>query len=311
MLFSVVLRNGLYPKIFKEKLKKLFHIWNINCFICVLTSKKGGLIVQSGYYDVTGGMVAQFNRLDMISNNLANLNTTAFKKDEVIVGDFKRIFQEKQDAMPLENNTKEAAKFVNSSIDRVPHIVEQYTNFKQGGIKSTGNTFDFALKSKDAFFMVKTPNGLRLTQNGSFILNNKGILTTKEGYPVVPKNYFKNSNFIKIPQNGNIVSDKSGSLYSNGDKIADIYIVTSNDIKSFQKDGENLFKFPDINKINPSNKKDIIVQGALETSNVNPVQEMVGLIETNRLVEMYQRVMNAHMNDLNSDAINKLASVRA
>jgi len=53
------------------------------------------------------------------------------------------------------------------------------------------------------------------------------------------------------------------------------------------------------------------MQGALETSNVNPVSQMVGLIETNRLVEMYQRVMSAQMNDLNSDAINKLASVRA
>jgi len=194
--------------------------------------------VQSGYYDVTGGMVTQFNKLDVISNNLENLNTPAFKKDEVVVGDFKRIFQEKQDAMPLENNTKEAAKFVNSSIDRVPHIVEQYTNFRQGGIKNTGNTFDFALKSKDAFFTVKTPTGLRLTQNGSFILNKKGILTTKEGYPVVPENYFKNSKFINVPSDGNIVSDKSGNLYSDGDKIGKMYIVTSNDIKSFQKDGK-------------------------------------------------------------------------
>ena len=276
-----------------------------------LVINKGGLIVQSGYYDVTGGMVTQFNKLDMISNNLANLNTTAFKKDKVVVGDFKRIFQEKQDAMPLENNTKEAAKFLNSTIDRVPHIVEQYTDFRQGGIKTTGNTLDFALKSKNAFFMVKTPSGLRLTQNGSFVLNDKGILTTKEGYPVIPKNYFKNSKFINIQEGGNIVSDKSGNLYSNGDKIAKIYIVTSNDIKSFQKDGENLFKFPNINKIFESNKKDILMQGALETSNVNPVSQMVGLIETNRLVEMYQRVMNAQMNDLNSDAINKLASVRA
>ena len=267
--------------------------------------------MQSGYYDVTGGMVTQFNRLDVISNNLANLNTTAFKRDDVIVGDFKRIFQEKQDQMPIKNNTKEAAKFVNSSIDRVPYIVEQYTNFKQGGIKQTGNNLDFALKDKNAFFMVKTPDGLRLTQNGSFILNNKNELTTKEGYPVIPANYFKNSQFIKIPQNSNLVSDKSGNLYADNNNIGKLYIATSNDIKSFQKDGDNLFKFPDINKIIPSAKKDIVAQGALETSNVNPVLEMVGLIETNRLVEMYQRVMNSQMNDLNSDAINKLASVRA
>lgn len=267
--------------------------------------------MQSGYYDVTGGMVTQFNRLDVISNNLANLNTTAYKRDDVIIGDFKRIFQESQDNMPISNNTKEAAKFVNSSIDRVPHISEEYTQFKQGGLKNTGNSLDFALKSKDVFFMVKTPQGIRLTQNGSFVLNSDGILTTKEGYPVLPENYFKNNQYIKITDNAQLTSDKSGTLYSNGNSIGKFYIATSDNIKSFQKDGEGLYKFSNIQDIEQSSKKDVVAQGFLETSNVNPVFEMVNLIETNRLVEMYQKVMNSHMNDLNSDAINKLASLRA
>ncbi len=267
--------------------------------------------MQSGYYDVTGGMVTQFNRLDVISNNLANLNTTAFKRDDVVIGDFKRIFQNTQDNMPVNDNTKEAAKFMNSSIDRVPRITEEYTNFKQGGLKNTGNSLDFALKSDDAFFMVKTPDGIRLTQNGSFALNNDGVLTTKEGYPVLPKNYFQNSQYITVPQNSEFVSDKSGNLYSDGNQIAQFYIATTDDMKSLQKDGDGLYKFPSMQNITESSKKDVVAQGFLETSNVNPVYEMVDLIETNRLVEMYQRVMNSHMNDLNSDAINKLASVRA
>ncbi len=267
--------------------------------------------MQSGYYDVTGGMVTQFNRLDVISNNLANLNTTAFKRDDVAIGDFKRIFQNTQDNMPIEDNTKKAAKFVNSSVDRVPRITEEYTNFKQGGLKNTGNSLDFALKSGDTFFMVKTPDGIRLTQDGSFVLNSDGVLTTKEGYPVLPKNYFKNSQYIKVPQDTPLVSDKSGNLYSDGSSIAKLYIATTDDMKSLQKDGDGLYKFPDIQNIEPSNKKDVVAQGFLETSNVNPVYEMVNLIDTNRLVEMYQKVMNSHMNDLNSDAINKLASTRA
>ncbi|MFK5880940.1 MAG: flagellar hook-basal body protein [Sulfurospirillum sp.] len=267
--------------------------------------------MQSGYYDVTGGMVTQFNRLDVISNNLANLNTTAFKRDDVVIGDFKRIFQNTQDNMPVKGNTKEAAKFVNSSIDRVPRIREQYTNFKQGGLKNTGNSLDFALKSKDTFFMVKTPDGIRLSQDGSFVLNNDGVLSTKEGYPVLPKNYFKNSQFIRVPQDTPLTCDKSGNLYSDGNSIAQFYIATTDDMKSLKKDGEGLYKFKNLKNIEPSAKKDVVAQGFLETSNVNPVYEMVDLIETNRLVEMYQRVMSAHMNDLNSDAINKLASMRA
>ncbi len=267
--------------------------------------------MQSGYYDVTGGMVTQFNRLDVISNNLANLNTTAFKRDDVVIGDFKRIFQNTQDNMPINNNTKEAAKFLNSSIDRVPRVTEQYINFEQGSLKSTGNSLDFALKSKDAFFMVETPNGIRLTQNGSFTLNGDGILTTKEGYPVLPQKYFQNSQYIKVPKNKSLVSDKSGKLYSDGNSIAKFYIATTDDMKSLQKDGDGFYKFPNIQNIIPSSKKDVVAQGFLETSNVNPVYEMVDLIDTNRLVEMYQKVMNSHMNDLNSDAINKLASIRA
>ena len=56
---------------------------------------------------------------------------------------------------------------------------------------------------------------------------------------------------------------------------------------------------------------DLVAQGFLETSNINPINEMVGLIETNRLVEMYEKVMKSHMNDLNNDAINKLSSYKA
>jgi len=65
--------------------------------------------MQNGYYSVTGAMVTEFNKLDLISNNLANLNTTAFKRDNVVVGDFKSNFQEYQDEMPIKDNTKRQA----------------------------------------------------------------------------------------------------------------------------------------------------------------------------------------------------------
>ena len=93
--------------------------------------------MQNGYYSVTGAMVTQFNRLDVISNNLANLNTNAFKRDDVVVGDFKRIFQEAKEEMPLADNTKEGSKFLNAAIARVPQVVEQYVQYAQGGVKNT------------------------------------------------------------------------------------------------------------------------------------------------------------------------------
>ena len=78
-----------------------------------------------------------------------------------------------------------------------------------------------------------------------------------------------------------------------------------------QKDGENYYKIDDIADIDEIEEGDYVAQGFLLTSNVNAVKEMVSLIEVNRFVEMYQKVMSSHMNDINGDAINKLASLKA
>ncbi len=268
--------------------------------------------MNNGYYAATGAMVTQFNRLNVISNNLANVNTTAFKQDNVVIGDFERIFQEKKDELPIEDHTKKAAKFLNRSIDRVPQISYEYVKFAQGGLKSTGNTFDFALKHKNAFFVVKTPQGERLTQNGNFTLNKEGVLVTKEGFEVLPSSYrsSKQGN-IRFSQEDRVVSDKSGNIYVNGEATSQFYIVSPSDVRTLQKEGDNLFTFKDEGNLDVLQDGDIVAQGFLETSNVNPVRQMTALIETSRLVEMYQKVMTTHMNDLNNDAINKLATPKA
>ena len=267
--------------------------------------------MQNGYYSVTGAMVTKFNKLDVISNNLANLNTPAFKRDDVVIGDFKRIFQEFQEEMPLKDNTKEASKFMNATIDRVPQIVEGYVKYEQGGIKNTGNSLDLALKRNDIFFMVETPQGIRLTQNGAFTLNNEGTLVTKEGFPVLPSTYFQNRQYVTLPDDGELRVDKSGNLYNREDEIGRLYIVQSDDVKSLLKEGANLFKFKSTDELTELDTGELVAQGFLETSNINPVYEMTNLIEANRMVEMYQKVMKSHMNDLNSEAISKLASTKA
>ena len=267
--------------------------------------------MQSSYYSVTGAMVTQFNKLDLISNNLANLNTPAFKRDDVVVGDFKRIFQEYKDEMPIKDNTKDASKFINAVGTRVPQIVEEYVKYEQGGIKATGNALDLALKREDIFFMVETPNGIRLTQNGAFTLNDAGVLTTKEGYPVLPSTYFQNQQYITLPVDGEFRVDKNGGIYNHDDQIGNLMIVQSDDVKSLLKEGASLYQYKDINEVTQLEDGNLVEQGFLETSNINPVTEMVSLIETNRMVDMYQRVMKSHMNELNSDAISKLASTKA
>jgi flagellar basal-body rod protein FlgG len=272
--------------------------------------------MQNGYYSATGAMVTQFNRLDVVSNNLANVNTVGFKRDDVVIGDFKRIFQEYQEDMPIKNHTKEAAKYLNASIDRVPQVSEQYIQFNQGSIKPTGNTLDFAIKRDDAFFLVETEQGLALTKDGSFVLNNEGVLTTKEGYPVLPATYFQNRQYISVAQENSFSVDKSGNIYSGDvaqgladgeDPIGRFFVAQVDDIKSLIKEGNNLYKFENEEDIRDLQNADVVEQGFIEMSNVNPVKEMVGLIEAHRMVEMYQKVMTSHMNDVNQDAITKLA----
>ena len=105
--------------------------------------------------------------------------------------------------------------------------------------------------------------------------------------------------------------DQSGGIYNREDELGRMYIVQSDDVKSLQKEGDNLYTFKSTNELTELGEGSLVAQGFLETSNINPVSEMVGLIETNRLVDMYQKVMKSHMNDLNTDAISKLASTRA
>ncbi len=266
----------------------------------------------NGYYQAVGGMVAQFNRLDTISNNLANTNTAGFKRDDVIIGDFLSLLKEKRDELPIKNNTKDAAKFINRSLDRVPKVIRSYTDFSLGAIKRTGNPLDIALKRGDRFFLVKTPNGLKLTQNGAFTLNENGELCTKEGYKVLGANYFQNHQSITLPEGKKIDISSNGTIYADNEEVGKLYIAKyMHNISNLKKIGDNLYDLSNINDITKSDDGDYIASGYLQTSNINPVKEMTALIETNRLVEMYQKVMTSQMNDLNSDAINKLASIKA
>jgi flagellar basal-body rod protein FlgG len=269
--------------------------------------------MHNGYYQVTGAMVTQFEQLNITANNLANVNTSGFKRDGVVIGDFQRLYQRERDVLELKNHTQKAAKFFNRSINRVPSIVEETTDFSAGVIKETGNQLDFALRGGDLFFAVDTPNGVRLTQQSSFVVNEEGLLTTKDGLVLLPKEFQDTeSREIKIPHDTPIVVDDSGNITANGEQIGALFIGRVTNLKEVQKEGENLYTLKNIDSnLKAMDKGNYLQQGYVVMSNVNAVKEMTSLIETNRLVEMYQKVMTSQMDELNRDAITKLASVRA
>jgi len=270
--------------------------------------------MQTGYYSAAAGMVAQFNRLDTIANNLANVNTAGFKEDNTVIGDFMRVFKEARDELPHANHTKEGAQFLNRAMTKAPQIVEGYTDHSLGTMQSTSNTMDFALSKENLYFAVKTPNGVRLTRDGSFTVNDEGKLITKQGYEVLPENYESSQSGISFNTVDSVVTvDKNGQIMTNLPNSvkmgvsAKLFIAQPDNSSLLVKEGDNLFKYEGAESLKNIQNSGAVRQGYLEKSNVNAVKMMTQMIETNRLVGMYQKVMNSQMDDMNNDAINKLA----
>jgi len=270
--------------------------------------------MQSGYYSSAAGMVTQFNRLDVIANNLANVNTAGFKEDNVVVGDFMRMYKEARDELPNANNTKEAAQFLNRTITKAPQVVDEYTDHSLGMMQKTDNPLDFALMKEGMFFAVETPEGVRLTRDGSFSLDDDGNMVTKSGYKVLSSDYYNSKEGIKISDKDSILEvDKDGQLYKDipGTKQltqgAKLFIVQPDNLSMLQKEGSNLYRYDSEEEFKSVEESGAVKQGFTEKSNVNAVKMMTQMIETNRLVGMYQKAMQVQMDDMNNDAINKLA----
>ncbi|MCW8895110.1 MAG: flagellar hook-basal body protein [Sulfurimonas sp.] len=273
--------------------------------------------MQSGYYSSAAGMVTQFNRLDTIANNLANVNTVGFKEDNVVVGDFMRLYKEARDELPNANHTKEAAQFLNRTITKAPQVVDSYTNHSLGTMQQSNNPLDLALSREGLFFLVKTPDGVRLTRDGSFTKDDEGKLVTKGGYEVLPSDYFDSEEPIRLSQGDTVLEiDKNGQMLTNvpgtvtltaGSKL---FVAQPDNIALLKKEGDNLYRYDGVEELKSLEDTGAVKQGFVEKSNVNAVKMMTQMIETNRLVGMYQKAMQVQMDDMNNDAINKLANTK-
>jgi len=271
--------------------------------------------VQTGYYSAAAGMVTQFNRLDVIANNLANVNTTGFKEDDVVIGDFSRLYKEARDKLPHPNQTKEGAKFLNRTLTKSPQIVDAFTNQSVGNMQKTDNTLDVALSREGLFFAVKTPNGIRFTRDGSFSINDEGVLVTKQGYEVLPSDYLQTKEGKITFDSGtkDIIIDKNGKISTNIPQTAKftsnakLLIAQPDNARLLVKEGDNLYRYDDLQSVKSVEESGAVRQGFVEKSNVNAVKMMTQMIETNRLVEMYQKAMDTQMNEMNRDAIEKIA----
>jgi flagellar basal-body rod protein FlgF len=252
-------------------------------------------------------MSAQQVRLDAISNNLANVDTDGYKRDVAVHKAFAELLLRRtnDDGVTLNPFGSGDMAPVVGKIGTGVENNELFTEFEQGALKATDNDFDLAMDGK-GFFAIQTPAGERYTRSGAFVLGKEGFLETKEGYPVLGEN-----GPIEVKAN-NFKIDKNGNVYVNDDYQADPFRLVSreeNDWKGLKKlDTLKIVEFPkdrfiakqganlwrsteesgDAAILGPGARPKV-VQGFVEASNVNPVLEMVQMIEVNRAYEANQK----------------------
>jgi flagellar basal-body rod protein FlgF len=239
-----------------------------------------------GLYTGASGMLAEMARTDVISNNIANVNTTGFKKDRGVFRAFPEMnIHRIHDPMPAGiDKVVDPRPFIGMMGTGVM-LDEINTDFSQGALRTTSNPLDVAIRG-EGFFQVQTPDGIRYTRDGSFSLNGNGYVVTKDGHYVLG-----NNGPLQLLQDGNIVISEQGEVFVDEQFVDRLSIVTFAQTNQLQKQGDNLYisNAPPIQLQDPQ-----IVQGALEGANLNTVTEMVDLISAFRAYEANQKVIQTH-----------------
>jgi len=270
-----------------------------------------------GIFTSAAGMTVMQEKLDIISNNLANINLTGYKKDMAVMKAFPDMQVRRQDDDGL-------VVFPLGSYDKMPFVGrlgtgvelnESYTVYEQGNLVETTNQFDFALEGK-GFIAVETEKGERYTRNGSFTIDKEGFLVTKDGFKVLTEE----GSYIQIKKN-NFVIDKQGNIYQNNEFAQDpdrlvqleenewrdtalmgrLKIVRFPRERELRREGNSLFyedEFTGKNYIAEGEERPQIIQGFIEAANVNPVTEMVHMIEVQRAYEANQKSIQNHDQNL-------------
>ena len=238
------------------------------------------------------GLEAQQNRLSSISNNLANVNTTGYKRDRPIFEDL--IYQNVRQAGA--QTSQETVLPSGLMLGTGVRTVSTQKIHTQGNILQTKNKLDVAIQGR-GMFQVEKPNGeFAYTRTGTFQLSAEGVIVTASGYPLQPQ--------ITVPPNAaslTIGSDGSVSITTPGiaqpQQIGQIQLADFVNPSGLQPQGENLYMETTASGpptlANPGiNNVGTLIQGALEGSNVNVVEELVNMIETQRAYEMNSKAIS-------------------
>jgi len=237
------------------------------------------------------GLEAQQTRMQVVSHNLANANTNGFKKGRAIFEDL--LYQNMRQVGG--QNSQQTKSPTGMHVGTGVRVAATDKIFEQGSLQTTGNAFDLGINGR-GFFAIRLPDGSQAyTRNGQFQVNDQGQLVTTNGDVVQPG--------ITVPQNATgFTVGADGTISANvggaTQQLGTLQLTDFINPAGLQPKGENLYvesassgapqtSTPGLNGIGR------IAQGSLESSNVNVVEELVNMIETQRAYEMNSKAISA------------------
>ena len=230
--------------------------------------------MSGGMYLAAAGALVQQMRLETLANNVANINTSGYKGERTI---FRVTEQDpSQNIQPLVGMTQPLSPYA-------PPF-STVIDFSQGAILQTGNPLDVAING-EGFFSVQTPGGIQYTRQGSFTLNEEGVLVSQDGYPVQGE-----GGEIALDE-GRIEIDDEGGIYVDGDEVGRLQVTAIANNAVLKKVGNGRFVATDPGITGQRPENTTLSQGFIEGANVNPVRAMTEMIETSRAFEAYQKVI--------------------
>lgn len=256
-----------------------------------------------GLYAAYNGMLNEQNRMDIMTNNLANATTVGFKKEGTTSQSFDDVLAVKIKDESVGLSTVQRIGINNPGVK----IGENYTDYTQGSFRVTGNTYDLAL-SGEGFFAIEFTNkagetSTKYTRAGQFTLNKEGYLVTQEGDYVLDTANRR----IRLDTLHDASISKNGTITQEGRTIARIQVTDFENYDYLEKYGETYYQ--PIEGARTITADATVNSGYLEMSNVQTVTEMVNMISITRAYESNQKIMQTIDNTLDI-AVNQLGKLQ-
>ena len=248
--------------------------------------------MDSALWAAKTGLEAQQTRMTVVSHNLANVSTNGFKKDRAVFEDL--LYQNvSQVGGATSQDTVSPTGF---NLGTGVRVVATEKNYTQGGMNNTGNSLDVAINGRGFFQVLMPDGGFAYTRDGSFKMSSEGELVTASGYRVQPGiNIPSGAQSVKIGADGTVTVQLAGQTGVTG--IGTLQLTDFVNPAGLQPRGENLLvesaASGPAQTSNPGlNGAGTLQQGFLEGSNVNVVEELVTMIETQRAYEMNSKAIS-------------------